>query len=103
LSTLSLHDALPIYQHDLVWSHLGSIHNRHDGAARNLQKAHLFRDFHVSHHGTTVESDLSASIHGCIDSSLHAVDIRCERRDDDALTSTRYQPVKGCWDIAFRC
>ena len=84
-------------------SHLRGIFDGDDGAAWHLQEAHLLSDFHVAHHGTTVESNLTASLHCGINSCLNAVNVRCEGSDDDALASSCNKTVEGCWDITLGC
>ena len=88
-------------EHGLMRGHLRGLIDGDDGAARDLQKAHLFRDLHIAHHRTAIEGHLAAIGHGSIDGSLHAVDVRGEGSQDDALLRISHQAFEVGWDIAL--
>ena len=63
------------HQHHLVRSELCGLVHGDECSTRCLQKAHLFRDFHVADHGTPIECHPASRSNCCINGGLNAVHI----------------------------
>ena len=83
------------HQHDLVGCHASGLVHLHNGIFRRSQQPQFLRDAHVANHRATVEGNLAASLNSCVDDRLHAVDIRCEGRDDNALLGIHNQAAQS--------
>ena len=72
------------HHHDLVGAVVVNLLQVHQHVSGNLQVAQLLSNGHVTHHGAAHEHDLAATLSGCVQYLLHAVNVRGEGRHNDA-------------------
>src|SRR5947209_20625498 len=68
----------------------------------NLHVAEVARDVGVLPHRAADDADLASELDGDIDGLLHAVHVRCERRDEDPALAQRKDLPEGLPDDALR-
>jgi hypothetical protein len=87
------------HQHHLV--RRSSVDLVDDDTVRHVQVAEIAGDLHVADHRAADVRDLATVLGGGVDDLLHAVDVRRERRDDDASAAVLEHRVDRRRDVAL--
>ena len=72
------------HHHNLVGTVVVNLLQVHQHVRGNLQVAQLLSNGHVTHHRAAHEHDLAATLSGCVQYLLHAVNVRGEGRHNNA-------------------